>query len=185
MPNSYAIAIRKILALSLVLAAATWGARARVAAADDIAAGGSTGIQGVQARTGFQENTYERVSGPVDACAGDFLDLQYAQTGDNVVLHLGDRFIFADLAHASRTDDTEPGCKLKVTNILSAGEIIQKSVNTCKDPAQAFVSVQILKQSRERLVYSLNKKTGSKVDAVANFTCVFKLAPAADLESGD
>jgi hypothetical protein len=133
------------------------------------------GVQSVETRTGFQEHTYERISGPTDACVSDVMDLKYEQTGENVVLHLGELFIFADIARNGYTDDTEPGCKLTVTNSLKKNEIVQERSNTCEDALLGFSETQTLKQTRDRLVYSLKKKTGSPKNSTVEFTCVFQV----------
>lgn len=133
------------------------------------------GVQSVEARTGFREHSYERISGPYDACVSDLMDLRYEQTGDNVVLHLGELFIFADIARDGYIDDTEPGCKLTVTNFLKKNEITQERSNVCKDALLGFSETQTLTQTRERLIYSLKKKTGSPRNATVEFTCIFQV----------
>jgi hypothetical protein len=131
------------------------------------------GIRTVRASTGLEERTYERIKGPYTDCVSDVMDLKYEQTGDNVVIHLGERFVFADLGHASYSDSSSPDCKVQVDNVLGRGLVRQTTRNTCADPAQSFRAVQELKLTHDRLSYSYSRQ-GNGPKNSASFVCVFK-----------
>ncbi|MDR3608658.1 MAG: hypothetical protein P4M08_14945 [Oligoflexia bacterium] len=131
----------------------------------------------VREKTGFEERLYERVSGPYDQCVSDVMPLKYELTGDNVVLHLGERFIFADLAQSGYVDTSDPQCRVQVTTDLAQGLITQKTINDCKSPSDSFQYTQQLRFSNGLLTYTHEyraKIVGKAGEETSHFTCVFK-----------
>ena len=130
----------------------------------------SAAVQKVKGTLKISAQDYKKVKGSNPQCAG-LLSLSYEESTDNVVVRLGEKFIFPKLNKPQFTEEGDEGCTVATTTSLKEGYVHQDWKQSCKSAKENYEAQQTLSLNEGRLTFSYQKISNKKI--LSKYECIY------------
>jgi len=129
----------------------------------------------IKSKLEFVEGNYVLVEGSEERCQADVVDLRYEYTEKDVILRLGQKFIFANITQDHFIEPGEHGCSFETNTEIKKKNIKQSTKHVCNSSDENYRMIMTLTAERENLKFTYEKKINQKTKN-AKFECLFKMA---------
>ncbi len=121
------------------------------------------------------EGRFEKSNGDSPLCGDDRLALRYEKDGNNIILRLGEKQIFANLALSGFNEKSSDGCDDRTETKTGAGSIYQVIRHACVKNKNSYAVQRSLELKGEKLHFSYERRNQAK-ELISHAECFYTRA---------